>query len=159
MSDVAELEKRIATLEKECRRLSDIEEIRQLRYRYWHAIRDGRVEDVLKLFSSNPTVDFGRGPSRGKEAVAELYRSSVGTWKPGGQYPRGYSPEIEITGENSARGHWMVEVKTLDKEKRLVYTIGLLYDEEYLREQGQWKISSLKLSYTFNEVTSMPALK
>jgi bile-acid 7alpha-dehydratase len=156
MSGVKELEKRVLSLEKECRRLSDIESIRQMRHRYWHAIRDGNLEDLLKLFSANAWVDFGLGqPAEGKEAVVRLYRATVGTWKPGGQYPRGFIPEIEITGDNTAKGVWMVEAQVLDREKKLVTNVGCLYDEEYVKENGEWKISRLKNSYTYNQYTPM----
>jgi hypothetical protein len=30
-----------------------------------------------------------------------------------------------------------------------------LYDEEYVKEGGRWKISRLKTSYTYNQYTSM----
>jgi bile-acid 7alpha-dehydratase len=156
MSDVKELEKRILALEKECRRLSDIESIRQMRYRYWRAIRNVDLDALLELFSENPWVDFGLGqPAEGKEAVTKLYRATVGTWKPGGQYPRGFVPEIERTGDTTAKGAWMVEAQVLDREKKLVTNVGCLYDEEYVKENGEWKINRLKNSYTYNQYTSM----
>lgn len=156
MSNIKELEKRVIALEKECRRLSDIEAIRQLRYRYWHAIRDGDLEGVFRLFASNPWADFGFGqPAEGKEAVVKLYDALIGSCKPGGQYPRGFIPEIEITGEDSAKAVWLVEAPFLDREKNRVGNFGGLYDEEYVREDGEWKISRLKTSYTFNQYTSM----
>jgi len=156
MSDLKMLEKRVLALEKECRRLSDIESIRQMRYRYWRAVCQVDLNSVLALFSENPLVDFGLGqPVEGKEAVEMLYRQTVGTWKPQGQYPRGFIPEIEITGDSTAKGAWMVEVQVPDQEKKLVSIIGCLYDEEYVKENGEWKISRLKTSYTYNQYTSM----
>lgn len=158
MSNVKELERRVLVLEKECRRLSDIESIRQMRYKYWRTIRDVDLDALLKLFSEHPCADFGLGEQMvavGKEAVERLYRTTVGTWKPQGQYPRGFIPEIEITGENTAKGVWMVEAQVLDREKKLVTNVGCLYDEEYVKEDGEWKISRLKTSYTYNQYTSM----
>ena len=156
MSDVKELEKRVLALEKECRRLSDIESIRQMRYRYWRAIRDVNLDALLSLFSENPCADFGLGqPAEGKEAVKKLYRDTVGTWKPQGQYPRGFVPEIEMTSDKTAKGTWMVEAQVLDREKKLVTNVGCLYDEEYVKENGQWKISRLKTNFTYNQYTSM----
>jgi len=158
MSNVKELERRVLALEKECRRLSDIESIRQMRYRYWRAIRDVDLDALLKLFSEHPRVDFGLGEQMvavGKEAVENLYKTTVGTWKPQGQYPRGFIPEIEISGDNTAKGVWMVEAQVLDREKKLVTNVGCLYDEEYVKENGEWKISRLETSYTYNQYTSM----
>jgi len=158
MSDLKELEKRILALEKECRRLSDIESIRQMRYRYWRAIRDVDLDTLLALFSENPCADFGLGEQMvavGKGAVEKLYKATVGTWKPQGQYPRGFVPEIEVTSDKTAKGTWMVEAQVLDREKKLVTNVGCLYDEEYVKEDGQWKISRLKTSFTYNQYTSM----
>ena len=156
MSDVKELEKRILALENECRRLSDIESIRQMRYRYWRAIRDVDLDALLALFSKNPCADFGLGqPAEGREAVEKLYKDTVGTWKPQGQYPRGFVPEIEMTSDKTAKGTWMVEAQVLDRERKLVTNVGCLYDEEYVKEDGQWKIRRLKTSFTYNQYTSM----
>jgi len=158
MSEVKELEKRILALENECRRLSDIESIRQMRYRYWRAIRDVDLDALLVLFSKNPCADFGLGEQMvavGKEAVEKLYKTTVGTWKPQGQYPRGFVPEIEVTSDKTARGTWMVEAQVLDREKRLVTNVGCLYDEEYVKEDGQWKIRRLKTNFTYNQYASM----
>ena len=156
MSDVKELENRVLALERECRRLGDIESIRQMRHRYWRAVRDVDMDALLELFSQNPAVDFGLGqPTEGKEAVEKLYRTTVGTWKPQGQYPRGFIPEIEMTSDRTARGAWMVEVQVPDREKKVVTNVGCLYDEEYVKEGGRWKISRLKTSYTYNQYTSM----
>ena len=156
MSDLKEMEKRILALEKECGRLSDIESIRQMRYRYWRAIRDVDLDALLALFSKNPCADFGLGqPAEGREAVEKLYKGTVGTWKPQGQYPRGFVPEIEMTSDKTAKGTWMVEAQVLDREKRLVTNVGCLYDEEYVKEDGQWKIRRLKTNFTYNQYASM----
>ena len=158
MNEVKELEKRILALENECRRLSDIESIRQMRYRYWRAIRDVDLDALLVLFSKNPCADFGLGEQMvavGKEAVEKLYKTTVGTWKPQGQYPRGFVPEIEVTSDKTAKGTWMVEAQVLDREKKLVTNVGCLYEEEYVKEDGQWKISRLKTNLTYNQYASM----
>lgn len=79
MSDAKELERRVLALEKECRRLSDIESIRQMRYRYWRAIRDADLDALLKLFSEHPCADFGLGEemaAEGKACLAEVQVSS-----------------------------------------------------------------------------------
>ena len=158
MNEVKELEKRILALENECRRLSDIESIRQMRYRYWRAIRDVDLDALLVLFSKNPCADFGLGEQMvavGKEAVEKLYKTTVGTWKPQGQYPRGFVPEIEVTSDKTAKGTWMVEAQVLDREKKLVTNVGCLYEEDYAKEDGQWKISRLKTNFTYNQYASM----
>ena len=77
MSDVKELEKRVLALEKECRRLSDIEAIQRMRYRYWRAVRDVDLNALLALFSENPVADFGLGEQHvavGREAVESSTR-------------------------------------------------------------------------------------
>ncbi len=155
MSDLKELEKRVLALENKCGRLSDIESIRQMRYRYWRAVCQVDLDSLLALFSEDPLVDFGLGQVEGKEAVEKLYRETVGTWKPQGQYPRGFIPEIEITGDSTAKGVWMVEVPVPDREKKVVSIVGCLYDEKYVKEKGEWKISRLKTSYTYNQYNSM----
>jgi hypothetical protein len=158
MSDVKELEKRILALEKECRRLSDVEAIQRMRYKYWRAVRDVDLNALLALFSENPVADFGLGEQHvavGREAVEKLYEATVGAWKPQGQYPRGFIPEIEITGDKTAKGSWMVEVQVPDRRKGLLTSVGCLYDEEYVREDGEWRIGRLSTSYTYNQYTSM----
>ncbi|MDD5095876.1 MAG: nuclear transport factor 2 family protein [Dehalococcoidia bacterium] len=130
------------------------ENIRKLRYKYWRFVREGLVNEIVDLFSENSRVDFGRPTlqAEGKQAVAKLYQTVVGPGAPAGTtFPRGFSPEIEITGDNTAEATWMGEVPKIDAKAQKVTKTGFLYHEEYLREQGLWKISFLKISYTFIE--------
>jgi len=105
MSDVKELEKEGPGTGKGMQKLSDIESIRQMRYRYWRAIRDVNLDALLSLFSENPCADFGLGqPAEGKEAVKKLYRDTVGTWKPQGNI-RAASSRDRDDSDKTAKAH------------------------------------------------------
>jgi hypothetical protein len=62
----------------------------------------------------------------------------------------GHMPEIEITGPDAARGVWAmfdyVEFPTSDDGKRTGLRGYGHYMEEYVREDGEWRISHLHLS-------------
>jgi len=58
VTDIESLEKRVKFLEKECRRLSDIEAIRRLRYKYWRCIHHSLWDDLMDCYANDAVVDF-----------------------------------------------------------------------------------------------------
>ena len=152
MEKMKELERRIAALERQCQKLDDIESIKKMRYKYWRCVRDGLYDELVDLFSENAAVDLGPLglQAKGKEAVTRLYKSFVAPNSPANMnFPRGFIPEIEITGADTANAIWLGEAPRIDPIARTVTRVGFVYHEEYLKERGEWKISSLKISYTF----------
>ena len=155
MADMASLEKRIKALEEECRRLSDIEAIKNLRHRYWRCVRERLWDDLIDCYAEDAAADFGNGLEfHGKEAITKFYKDIVA--QGGGRlFPQGHNPELEITGDKTAKGLWLIDVLTVDAHADTGTRLGVLYDEEYVKEKGDWKISRQKVTYRYKQAVRM----
>jgi uncharacterized protein (TIGR02246 family) len=128
---------------------SDIEAIRRLKARYfrtidqqdWDGYRDVFAPDVL----IDTTDDTGPGTeTSGRDAyvdgLAPILAGAITTH-------HGHSSEIELTGPDAARGIWAMEDHIWFPEST---AMGKLwgtgwYEEEYVRLDGEWKISRMTL--------------
>lgn len=52
----------------------------------------------------------------------------------------GANPEIELLGDDHARGRWSLAYFNLDAETGATRRLGVMYDDEYRRIDGAWKI-------------------
>ena len=151
MTDLARLEMRIKTLEEECSRLSDIEAIRKLRYKYWRCIHQGLWDDLLDCYADNAAVDFGYGVElEGKAALERFYKEHMAP-----AYvlvaPQGHNPEIEIVTQTRARGLWQLDNSMVEAATGKAVRVGAAYSEEYVKETGEWVIAGQKVSHIYRQ--------
>lgn len=139
-----------------------IEDIRQLKSRYFQAV-DGKDWDaIVEIFTEDALIDF-TGEARhhiGHHGVVEAEASaSESSPVTGGREAargirsavrdlvtvhHGHDPQIELTGRDTARGRWSMYDR-LDYGFEVMHGYGH-YDEAYRREAGRWRISSLTLT-------------
>jgi hypothetical protein len=129
-------------------RLTDIHEIKELKARYFRSLDQKRWDDFGAVFARDAQLDVpeGRMHVEGREAiVAAVSGSLVGART----VHHGHMPEIEITGPDTARGIWamfdFVEFEGPEGEPVGIKGFGH-YTEEYVREDGAWRIATLALS-------------
>ena len=127
--------------------LRAIEEIKQLKARYFRLMDTKRWKDWALVFATDavmevPEVDMvnnGRA-----EIVATVRGALEGVLTA----HHGHMPEIEITGTDRARGIWAMfdYVEWPDQDGPRVGLQGYgHYHEEYVREDGQWRIARTRL--------------
>ena len=80
MTSTQDMETRLRALEKECRRLSDIEAIRRVRYAYWRCVSEQRITDIINLFAKDAYFDPGIPgmQKKGKAGIAEFFQFFLG---------------------------------------------------------------------------------
>ena len=126
--------------------LLDIEQIKQLKARYFRFVDAKEWDDVGSGLRGRrgPRDPGGRarvpGPRRDrrKSTVMEQLRT----------VHHGHMPEIEITGPDSARGVWAMfdYVEWPEQDSKRVGFRGYgHYVEEYVREDGEWRIAHTRL--------------
>lgn len=140
-----ELEKRLKTME-------DIEEIKKLQVQYLNCLIQADWDGVDECFAENGAVDFEQtGVLRGKLAVSKDFRERISKSHIGKEGLFTVHPIVTVEGDR-ARGSWIYYSLTYhprefydfpDPEKVPDWVQGL-YDMEYVRENGKWKISLLK---------------
>lgn len=126
-----------------------IEEIRQLKSRYFRLMDQKRWDEWVDIFTDDVTIDTS------DEGIAEIIRGNkafveflVPLLDGVITVHHGHMPEITITGSDSASGVWSMEdhlVWPPDKGGNIMWGTGW-YEETYRRGgDGKWRIATLKL--------------
>jgi uncharacterized protein (TIGR02246 family) len=130
------------------RRLLDIEEIKQLKARYFRAL-DTRDWDLFgQVFAREAVLEVPEADvtQNGREAIVTFVSGALTGAR---TVHHGHMPEIELTGPETARGTWAmfdyVEWPATAGGDRIGLQGYGHYREEYVREDGQWRISRSRL--------------
>jgi hypothetical protein len=126
--------------------LMEIESIKQLKGRYfrlldtkqWSEWRDVFTEDFYAHVSGpHPDIEF--------HSREEMVDSNAAVLQDAVTTHHGHTPEIEITGPNTAKGVWaMYDHVDMPGQKFNGYGH---YHEEYRKcEDGKWRIAKLRLT-------------
>jgi len=140
--------------EKRLRTLEDIEEIKQLQAHYVNCLTTTEWDELIDCFVENAVVDLHSGFARGKEAIAELYKEKISITHIGMEGNFVVQPIISVEGDR-AKGSWLLYIQfSLPHKMRVAPAMTAeedapdwmqgFYEMEYVRENGKWKISSLK---------------
>lgn len=135
MTDLAQLERRIARLEA-------LEEIRNLKARYWYACDRKDVEAVRACFADGVvSIDYD-GPAgvlEHRDQLRALFEAT--SCKPEMvEIHHGGAPILELVDETHARGVWGLVYQLTNTDTRMVSHAGGYYEDEYERIDGEWKI-------------------
>ncbi len=137
--------------EQMARRLTDIEEIKQLKARYfrnidtknWKGYRECFADD-FKFFGNEDVKPMVVGGDEYVAWAARLY--PVGGAR---TMHHGHNPEIEVTSERTATGIWSLGSRTLGadgKEETLSRGGATFYYEEYEKgSDGKWRIKQSRI--------------
>jgi hypothetical protein len=149
--DLEELEARVKTLES-------IEEIKKLQRSYGYYIEYGMVEEVVDLFSDSPNVAFwhsGQGAFRGKKGIRRYFESLFRD----SQNPEFLHQVMQLSGivdvdadGKTAKGRWYgLGAIAIPRGKGVTQVnIGVIYENDYVKENGKWKIKILRVYVTYD---------
>lgn len=148
--DVTALQARVEQLEREVQRARDYEAIVNLQGAYGYYVDKSRWDDAADLFSGNATLEIaGRGLFTGQQRIRE-YLHQLGPLEYGRLFNHmQLQPVVNVAEDGlSAKGRWrsLMQVGHLGKEARWGEAT---YENEYVKEQGVWKISKLHSYITF----------
>jgi hypothetical protein len=137
-------------LEERVRRLEDLDEIKELHREYLFFISNLDFDKALDCFSETIRVDIAQyGVRKGKEEVTQFFKGVI--YKNVLQSKDGHftgQPVISVEGDR-AKGHWMFY--RFVPEPSPVRWVQGRYDCEYVKENGKWKFSVLKLTRPWPE--------
>jgi len=163
-SEITELKEIVSALQKEVVRLSDQEEIRKLQYKYGYYLDKCLYREVSDLFSEHPDTyaEFLGGRYNGKAGAQRLY---VGRFAQ--RFVKGRNGPIKGFLLDHAQMQGIVDIDTdgtrgkgrfrtlmsagVHKSIADIHPRGFvqwweggLYENEYIKENGVWKILKLK---------------
>ncbi|MEK9649422.1 MAG: nuclear transport factor 2 family protein [Gammaproteobacteria bacterium] len=128
------------TLEK----LFAIEEIKQLKHRYFRAIDMADFDLLDEIFHPDIKVDYRGGTYRweqsGKEAIIKALKYSFHSQA--AAMHTGHHPEISIDSSITASGKWYLHDIFFNFNEKIVTQGTALYEDEYMHDGVSWKIIS-----------------
>jgi len=139
--------------------LSDLEDIRTLKHRYFRAIDTADAALLDGLFTEDVTVDYRGGTYRvafsGRGNMIEFLLNSFHSGAVAMHH--GHMPEISLTGADDAEGLWYLEDIFISTEAG-TYTAGsAIYKDLYRREHGRWKIARTEYDRVIELITPLSA--
>ena len=118
---------------------ADIEAIKRLKAKYWHCVDNKLWDEVGDCFTQDSLVDYSGNKSQGRQAIVEYMKDTLGR---GPVSHKGHSPKIEIASDTSAMGTWEASVSMTDVETEMGMKLRVFYEDEYVKEKGEWRIKS-----------------
>jgi SnoaL-like domain len=151
----------------ETEQLIAIEQIKQLKSRYFRAYDTKDYSRFASLFTPNATFDMRQatsdphGPPTSQEAMAMLFigrekiEAFVRSASPSWSAHHGLNPDIEVTSSTTAIGIWALEDAVAFLEGgpfKTLHGYGY-YHDTYERIDGQWLIASTQLTRVHLEIS------
>ena len=130
------------------RRLLDIEEIKQLKARYFRSMDTKDWDGFAAVFAPDAVLDVtgetgaDEGIVRGNELIAAYVRGHV---DPVTTVHHGHMPEIEVTSATTASGVWSMEDMLRWPNGTEMHGYGH-YHETYEKRDGTWRIKTTTLT-------------
>ncbi len=139
-------EERLAAYRERVERLEDKDAIENLQATYGYYFDKGLWNEVAELFSRNGSFEYGqRGVYIGKERI----RRALLLFGPQGLAPKYLNNHMQLQDVvvvaddgRTATGRWQGMVMLGEPGRNGVWGVGV-YENEYVKEGGVWKISSL----------------
>jgi len=148
----ADLEARIVQLEAKVRELYDREAIRDLRYRYHEYVNEAQFNSIPDLFTDDGVLDFAHlGKAKGHAEIARFFGGLNGRPDSGAADDRPritwvkqfiHNHTIHLAGDRGD-GFAYLEAKPIYNGE--AFLVAARYDDEYVRQNGQWKFSKMSL--------------
>ena len=124
-----------------------IEEIKQLKARYFRLMDQGRWQEFAELFTDDVEQSWKPAPgeppagARGRETVVSYIRESVAGMR---SVHHGHMPEIEITSDTTATGVWAL-FDYCSQGETVIFNGAGYYRDSYIKRDGRWLIQSTLL--------------
>lgn len=149
----------MAGIEERLRALEDGEAIKRLKYKYVRCLDSKDWKGMAECFTRDATTDYadGKYQYRGVDAIIEFLRENLGSHGRVTVHQL-HQPEIDITSDTTARGTWGMSDYVIDKASNVFLRGAAFYHDEYVKEQGVWKIKSTGYRRIFEEMGSREGL-
>ncbi len=138
--------------------LSDLEDIRTLKHRYFRGIDTADLDLLSGLFTADLVVDYRGGTYRvsleGRDNMIEFLANSFHSSAVAMHH--GHMPEITLTGDDTAEGIWYLEDIFINLDNR-THTVGsAIYRDQYRREDGAWRIARTEYDRVIEFIRPLP---
>jgi ketosteroid isomerase-like protein len=132
--------------------LVTIEQIRQLKARYFHAMDQKRWDDWEQVFCEDALIDTTQEGSpliEGRKAFREFLPPILQDVK---TVHHGHLSEIALTSATTATGTWSMEDHLWWPDGRHLWGTGFYFEKYRKDPDGDWRIAEMKLRRIRTEV-------
>jgi hypothetical protein len=127
------------------------EQIKQLKARYFRFVDTQDWDALSDVFTKDAVLQWGPEEGQVMEGRDAILAGLTANLEGAVTCHHGHMPEIELIDEDHARGIWSMTDR-VDHPDFLLIGYGH-YHEEYLREEGCWRIQRLRLTRLHEERT------
>jgi hypothetical protein len=130
-----------SSLEHRIWKLEQLEKLKNLKARYWHACDLKDVEAVRDCYAPGRIdVDFdGTGQHENRDAFFELFEKfSLRDYIV--EHHHGGPAQLEIVDETTATGVWSLQYRLMNTKEKTLFVVGGYYSDEYDLVEGEWLI-------------------
>lgn len=131
--------------------LVELEAIKQLKARYFRLLDTQQWEAWGEVFTVDARLQWGPQPEQAMEGRDAIVRAVSRQLAGATSCHHGHMPEIELHGRDRASGVWAMSDRIDHPDYQLV-GYGH-YHEEYVRQDGCWRIHRLRLTRLHEERT------
>lgn len=141
--------------------LEELEAIKRLKYKYLRCIDTKQWKELREVFTDDAVAsyDSGRYSANGLDELIDFLLGTLERTDVASMH-QVHCPELEITGETSARGIWYFHDFVVNPGPvsggmpgHSVLQGAGFYDDQYVKQDGAWKIKQVGYQRTFELVT------
>jgi hypothetical protein len=133
--------------------LVEIEQIRQLKYRYVRCLDLKLWDDLAELFVDDATVSYGGGSHdfAGRDAIMGFLRRTMSDTSVIASH-KVHQPEITLTGPGEASGIWALDDVVILTDAALTIRGASFYDDRYVKQGDTWRIRHTGYKRVYEEI-------
>lgn len=137
--------------------LEDIEQIRQLKFRYCRCIDTANLDELKTLFTEDASVRYQGGSylfeAQGRDKILEAIGYAFHSQAIALHHVN--HPEIELISSTEAKGTWYLKDWFLDLKNRIITDGSALYKDTYVKRNGKWLIQRATYERIYEIVTPL----
>lgn len=144
---VAVLEATVSALAAQVRVTADTSEIMQLQHRYVNALMETDWDTTTDCFATDAVVDVFMHPRLdGKGAIESWFKDELAKTHAGKEGDIVCHHVIDVDGDR-AKGKWYLYMMYFyPRTGQSLFWVQGVYDMDYVREDGAWKIAVMRWS-------------
>jgi hypothetical protein len=145
---------RVHRLAQNVERAESVRAVKRLQETYAQYSQFGLWTDMAALFADNGELSYGKDTEQGRAAIGNYFLARFGDGthglKPGGVHTQFVlRPLVNVSADGkTAKGRWW-EFSMLGQQGVKAEWAGGIYENDYVREGGVWKIARLRYNPIF----------
>ncbi|MDP3889597.1 nuclear transport factor 2 family protein [Nocardioides sp.] len=139
--------------------MDDLEQIRQLKYRYLRTLDTKQWDEFGECFVPDAVGRYAGLDLDGRDTIVDYMRENLGAGIV--TLHQCHHPELVVSGDE-ASGVWYLQDKVIVPDFRFVLEGAAFYDDRYVRTPQGWRIARTGYRRTYEMTWSMddaPSLK